>query len=266
MSEETTDIRTARIDPFAVADPKDAASKLEPHVHVMREGIVCETEKRGYETPGGVSLYEIVVDASEGFVPLWAPGKTLRWRFRESSFAHFSNPGAAKTAIEALLAEAILRWGDAAPIKFAKREDAWDFEVVVSKEPNCSPMGCTLARAFFPSGGQHQLIIFPTMFQQSAKEQVETLIHEIGHIFGLRHFFAQVREKAWKSEVFGDHDKFTIMNYGPDSYLTETDKADLKRLYELAWSGKLKEVNGTPIRFMRPHHESGLPAEAMAYA
>ena len=92
------------------------------------------------------------------------------------------------------------------------------------------------------------------MLEQTRAEQVETLVHEIGHIFGLRHFFANVSENAWPSEVFGEHKPFTIMNYGHHSVLTDDDTADLKRLYETAWSGELTEINGTPIRFVQPFH------------
>ena len=42
------------------------------------------------------------------------------------------------------------------------------------------------------------------MFAQNRKEQVDTFIHEIGHVFGLRHFFANISETAWPSEIFGD--------------------------------------------------------------
>jgi hypothetical protein len=35
----------------------------------------------------------------------------------------------------------------------------------------------------------------------------------------------------------------------------------LKRLYELAWSGQLTRINGTPIRFVKPFHDSGAAAE-----
>ena len=52
------------------------------------------------------------------------------------------------------------------------------------------------------------------------------------------------------------------MNYGPDSKLTSDDKSDLKRLYQLAWSGQLTHINGTPIRFVKPYHESGTLAES----
>jgi hypothetical protein len=47
------------------------------------------------------------------------------------------------------------------------------------------------------------------------------------------------------------------MNYGPDSRLTEADKTDLKKLYQLAWSGQLTHINGTPIKFVKPFHTIG---------
>ncbi len=108
--------------------------------------------------------------------------------------------------------------------------------------------------AFFPDAGRHELTVYPRMFQESEKERVETLEHEIGHVFGLRHFFAQISEQRWKSEIFGKHKPFSIMNYGTKSRLTATDKSDLKRLYHLVWSGTLSQINGTPIRLVRPFH------------
>ena len=47
-------------------------------------------------------------------------------------------------------------------------------------------------------------------------EQVETLVHEIGHVFGLRHIFALISETEWPAEIFGKQVKFSIMNYGGD--------------------------------------------------
>ena len=49
------------------------------------------------------------------------------------------------------------------------------------------------------------------------------------------------------------HNRFTIMNYGADSVVTEADRADLKALYEQAWSGALKQINGTLIKFFKPY-------------
>ncbi|HEU0299252.1 MAG TPA: matrixin family metalloprotease [Longimicrobium sp.] len=249
-----------RANPFELQKGEKAA-RDEKEVHVYGNGIVCDTENRGHVRPRGRSVFEIVVDASEGFIPLWARDVTLRWRFQERSMSAFARPAAAKAAIERLLGEALVAWGDAAPVRFAKRDDAWDFEIAMRRADNCDASGCVLASAFFPDAGRHQLRLYPKMFSQSKEEQLETLIHEIGHIFGLRHFFADVSEREWASEIFGTHKRFSIMNYGADSKLTAADRDDLKRLYQLAWSGKLTEINGTPIRLVKPFHTSGARPE-----
>jgi hypothetical protein len=229
---------------------EEAASRI----HLLGPGIICDTEARGYATPAGRSITEIVVDASEGFIPLWAPDVSLRWRFRESSMTNFSNPAAAKAQIRNLLGEALVAWDGAAPVAFTEDVDVWDFEVVMRTGDNCTPSGCVLASSFFPDSGRHQLTLYPKMLTQSRKEQVDTLIHEIGHVFGLRHFFAQVSETAWPSEIFGTHSKFSIMNYGELSELTADDKNDLRRLYQSVWAGSLTSINGTPIRLLKPYH------------
>lgn len=247
--------------PPQLVKSETSARKVEPEVHVFGNGFVCDTDKRGHATPSGRSPREIVVDASEGFIPLWIRNTTLRWRFREHTLKFFKKPSAAKIEIRKLLGDALLAWGDAAPVKFAERDDAWDFEIVIRSTDDCDANGCVLASAFFPDAGRHTLLMYPKMFIQSREEQVETLIHEIGHVFGLRHFFANVSETAWPSEVFGAHKPFSIMNYGSKSVLTVDDKADLKRLYRLVWMGDLTHINGTPIRLVKPFHTAGAPAE-----
>ena len=242
-------------DPFERREPDETARARAPDVHVYRTGTtkrVCRTDTRGFPQPQGRSPLEIVVDASGGFVPLWAPNSTLRYRFQRRSMAQFRNPEAAKVAIRRLMGEALVAWGDACPVRFAERNDAWDFEIVVRNADDCDLNGCVLASAFFPDQGRHELTIYPKMFQQPRQEQVETMVHEIGHAFGLRHFFALVSESAWPAHVFGTHDRFTIMNYGADSKLTDADRADLKTLYQKVWAGEINNINGTPIKLMKP--------------
>ena len=228
-------------------------SSLESLVHVMGRGIICDTDRRGHATPHGMSPTRIVLDASEGFIPLWEPDTILRWRFRERSMDYFADPEAAKAALRDLLAEALLAWGTAAPVTFKYDEDLWGFEIVMRSGDQCNAFGCVLAAAFFPDSGRHELELYPRMFTQTRNEQVDTFIHEIGHVFGLRHFFANVSETAFPSEIFGRHEKFSIMNYGAFSELTNADKEDLTLLYELVWSGELTHINGTPIRLFQPY-------------
>lgn len=227
--------------------------------HVVSKGVRCTTEGRGHATPGGRPPAEIVLDASEGFIPLWRAETILKWRFQDRSFALAADPEASRATVLELLSAALLKWGTAAPVRFTRDDDLWDFEIVLRNASDCSPRGCVLASAFFPDAGRHELVIYPTMFEQDPEEQVETLVHEIGHIFGLRHFFANISETAWPSQIFGTHDKFSIMNYGPESILTEADRTDLASLYQLAWSGHLSEINGTPVRFVRPYSAQAEP-------
>jgi len=239
-------------------------SKLEPALHVFGSRVVCTTDSRGHSRPGGAAPAELVLDASEGFIPLWAKDTTLRWRFQERSFRFVESPGSVKSAIQDLFAESLLAWGDAAPVKFVKQDDVWDFQIVMRRFDDCDDNGCVLASAFFPDGGRHELVIYPKMFELDRQEQVDTLTQEIGHIFGLRHFFANVSETAWPSQIFGTHSHFSIMNYGKDSKLTSEDKSDLKRLYQMVWGGDLTEINGTPIRLVQPYHTIGLPVGSIA--
>jgi hypothetical protein len=171
-----------------------------------------------------------------------------------ASLSVFQQPEAVASRIRELVGEAIIAWGDAAPIRFDENSDNSDFEIVVERFPDCTPQGCTLAQAFFPDAGRHQLLVFPTMFEQSRKEQVDTLTHEIGHTFGLRHFFAPDVETPWPSVIFGQHNPFSIMNYGRLSELTEVDRSDLNLLYESVWSRRLRKINGTPVKLFRPYH------------
>lgn len=249
---------------FELIDPEEACRAADSDVHVYGDSSVCQTDKRGYPTPHNRSPAEIRVDSSEGFVPLWGQGLNLRWRFNESSMRVFRRPDFAKDRVRELFGEAIGAWGNAAPIRFSERGDAVDFELTMSRFDDCDPRGCVLASAFFPDGGRHQMWMYPRMFRQSRKEAVDTFIHEIGHVYGLRHFFANVSETGSASELFGTDSKFTVMNYGPNSQLTETDKADLKRLYAEAWSGMRSDVNGTPIRFFRPYHYQLLSSSQVA--
>lgn len=248
------------------AKQSSPAPQADPHIYRpigSSHGVVCDTERRGQATPRGRSPLELVLHAPQGFIPLWDAESTLQWCFRRESLAAFADPAAAEAGIRTLFGEALLAWGDAAPVRFAEAEEGWDFEIVVRNGDNCTPNGCVLASAFFPDAGRHQLVLYPKMFTQPRPEQVETLCHEVGHIFGLRHFFANVTEKAWPVEIFGTHKAFSIMNYGHESTLTEDDKTDLKRLYAGAWSGALTHVNGTPIKLVRPFHTIGTPAEAV---
>ncbi|KAG0090768.1 hypothetical protein BGZ93_011430 [Podila epicladia] len=192
---------------------------------------------------------------TNGFIPLWAPGTVLHYRFNERSL---QQSGRNKRQILKLFNKALSQWGDAVPVMFAENRITWDFEFVVSQHDDCDRDGCVLASAFFPGGGQQRLVVYPRMLDDpNVDEQVETMAHELGHIFGLRHWFAKEEDEGsrsrWRAELFGTDNPFTIMNYDDECVLTDIDRKDLKQLYEMAWSGVLTKINTTRIVLFKPY-------------
>jgi len=240
--------------PFRPALHRKPQGEDENKVHILKKGFVCETEPRGFIRPKGKSTTKIVVDASAGFVPLWAKNTTLHWHFNENSMRYFEDRVAAKQEIRKLISDTLTAWGTASPVKFKENNNTWDFEIVMRQGDDCVEGGCVLAMAFFPDAGRHKLYLYPFLFEQKRSEQVETLAHEFGHIFGLRHYFALLQEKDSPAEIFGRHNKFTIMNYDNLSQLTTRDRSDLSKLYKLVWSGKLTVINGKPIKLFKAFH------------
>ena len=233
-------------------------------LHIYRKKVICLTDSKGHENPEAKSMAELIVDSSKGFIPLWDRGVTLNWRFSKDFATYFNDGSRAKLEFKKLLGESISAWKDACPIKFSENNDAWDFEISIAADI-CNQNGCVLASAFFPDTGQNKLVIYPKLFQQNRPEQLETLQHELGHIFGLRHFFAQIQETRWRSEIFGNQNPFTIMNYGNESRLTDDDVADLKKLYEMVWSGQLREINSTKIKLFRSFQSAPANSPNTAY-
>lgn len=236
--------------PFALRSDDEQVEATETLVHLIAPRIRCRTDTRAEKR----SPTRIVVDATEGFIPLWAENQYLKWRFNEASLRRLQNPEAVKTTVRALFEQAVTAWDFAVPIRFTEGRDNPDFEIRVEAQEDCTPAGCVLASAFFPDAGRHTLNIYPTMFEQSPQEQMETMAHELGHVFGLRHFFAPEAETPWPSVIFGDHEPFTIMNYGSKSTITDTDRQDLHTFYQSVWTGQLTAVNGTPIQLVKPYH------------
>ncbi len=252
---ESDSLFDIKIDAFELEleDAETIANIDRQERHIYHGGAICETDSIGYATPDGKDIQELVLHAGHGFIPLWKKGVTLNWRFDEISLRKYKKSEDVKLYTRKLLSKGVSAWKGAAPIKFNEAQSPYDFEVVIRAADSCSDAGCTLARAFFPGRGQNKLILFPRLFKKPKEEQVQVMAHELGHIFGLRHFFAKDLEQHSDSEIFGKHNKFSIMNYGKESVLTDQDTKDLRRLYSLVWSGKLSDINGTGIRTFWPY-------------
>ena len=153
-------------------------------LHLIADGFVCNTEGRGHATPGGRPPTELVVDASEGFIPLWHAGSILKWRFQERSFALAADPNASQAIVIDLMSEALLRWGSAAPVKFTRDTDLWDFEVVLRNALDVKLCESNAGRTDPATGEPHSSdwLVDPSVLLERALDGVHRLRHRAAHL------------------------------------------------------------------------------------
>jgi hypothetical protein len=94
-------------DPFRRTDEDEDPGE---HAHAAARRFKCATDSQPQ-----LSL-EAVLDATEGFIPLWAQGTVLRWRFNPETLAKFEYPDAVRKEVRQLMTAGVDAWGSAAPI------------------------------------------------------------------------------------------------------------------------------------------------------
>lgn len=207
---------------------------------ITQSDIVQDDKKTSKTSPSG--HYMLVVDTGNNKIPLWAPNQTLTWKYSYDS----SDDKSRIEEFEAALKRAIAGWGSSAPVKLEGPKsvnDHTDFVVILYDEVNEIENGrFVLGQAFFPNTKTKRFHIWATP-EELKDELVVTIEHELGHVFGLRHYFGISEEVA--PGVVGEvayykhdpNDERSIMNYGEaGSSITSKDKSDLKSLYNLVWT------------------------------
>ncbi|KAK6344826.1 hypothetical protein TWF718_006779 [Orbilia javanica] len=133
---------------------------------------------------------------------------------------------------------------------------------IVVGAPTCTAQdkkGSVLASSFFPDRKAHKRVlrVYPEAFKYSEDCLVGLFGHESGHILGLRHEFAKVKESYSACVVYGGDDKNSIMNYYDDLSklkVSEDDKKNLRELYDYIYSRDppFDEYGGFRIQLINP--------------
>ncbi|KAK0619711.1 hypothetical protein B0T14DRAFT_496386 [Immersiella caudata] len=111
----------------------------------------------------------------------------------------------------------------------------------------------TLARAFFPNEVKDVLIFNNSLTDPYWRKLLKnTILHELGHVIGLRHEFANDQKAGapagQKREQFahqiGGDNRHSVMSYDDDVVINELDKKDVLEFYKME-NGHL--INKVPI-------------------
>ncbi|MDE3744433.1 hypothetical protein [Methylobacterium radiotolerans] len=106
-----TKLEVKNSDPFELHDEDQIRELKNPHVHKLRKGFRCITDRADQESPNGFHAEKLVVNAAEDFIPVRYRDVILRWQFAEGTLKPFKNPSAAGSMIETLIDKALLAWG-----------------------------------------------------------------------------------------------------------------------------------------------------------
>lgn len=113
-----------------------------------------------------------------------------------------------------------------------------------------------MASAFFPNSVEDVLIYDKSLTDPFWKKYLmNTLLHEIGHIIGLRHEFAldvgddgKTKEDI-PAQRFGSKNEHSVMSYDAINIIQDTDIKDVKAFYELK---NRVLLNGVPVTDYTP--------------
>ncbi|KAI1392587.1 uncharacterized protein F4822DRAFT_441479 [Hypoxylon trugodes] len=224
------------------------ASTREPRTPSYR----CATQSRSIS-----SVFVNVRD--QGCIHRWAPGSIITYNV---NYRSFFTPSDATHAIKCI-EEAAKLWNERLKPKAVQFQRVPDdkpavFQVMFER---WSPgKQSELARAFFPGDVPEEqfLKVYSPSFNKEEGNYdylANVFCHELGHVLGLRHEFAQAspEEKQEPSLLLGERNRLSIMNYHDHPRMMQIQESDgdgVRRLYE----ARGNDFNGHRIIDETPRH------------
>ena len=160
-----------------------------------------------------------------GKIPRWKKGQTVNWAVLSQGFPSFNH--AIFSAYK--FNEAAIQWnGLNVGVQFKwvnKLEDAC-FVLAYGGD-----LGSVLAKAFFPNPADLSTVyVYQRAFDDNyAPYQTNIFVHELGHVLGLRHEFAESEGGAVQ---FGPANPLSVMSYTFPPNIRDSDETWTKKFYD----------------------------------
>ncbi|KAL6794416.1 hypothetical protein J3E68DRAFT_406744 [Trichoderma sp. SZMC 28012] len=192
-------------------------------LHTFVAKYRCATEAYG--------CTEVRVGKGE-YIPRWRKGSELTYTINEDSFPTLAEA----VQVKAAMPTAISMWKSIGPRFKYLEVDNNDSATFVITYCRHGPRNI-YASSFFPDQSPGELLVY-NLALSNAIHLPNILAHEVGHILGLRHEFADEYHREGKilpCVLLGEKNPRSIMNYYEDPgqlQVSEQDLRGLKELYE----------------------------------
>lgn len=198
------------------------------------------------------TLDQLFLGVVKGSIVLWETGATINWVARMDGFPNRQMAMDAATATY----KAAARWneslGGRVRFQYVTTFDDACFQVAYGGD-----RGGVLASAFFPDQYENSLnsvLAYKGMFSRGQKPlMVSTMLHELGHVLGLRHEHSHAGIPGWippedqangaESIVWGVRNPRSVMAYYQGQEIQESDTKAICEAYDELVDGKV--ISGT---------------------
>jgi len=212
-----------------------------------------ETSSRPYEccTQEHDGLAAIYLGIERGRLHLWENGSVINWTCRKDGWPVRSENGGLQVLIAAW--HATQAWNKVLEgrVKFKYVSKLCDAAFEVRYERGGRKR--LLASSFFPTEHKRDLNFVKVYHSSFDKRKYgsryplyNTMLHELGHILGLRHEFAHEKQNEMKAEsiLFGISNPKSVMAYYPGQDIQTSDIHYVRKAYDELSHGKIVSALG----------------------
>ncbi|KAK5995107.1 hypothetical protein PT974_03501 [Cladobotryum mycophilum] len=174
----------------------------------------------------------------KGECPRWIPGSVITWAIGQDWQDDADDEANRLHSVEQFK-NAAERWNSANIHVTFKQVDSPDDATFVVVRGGRHPRSA--AEAFFPNSNKdNAVVIYDVCFIPLYRDKMwQILLHELGHVLGLRHEFALIDEEGDDATQFGVKNAYSVMSYPrpvnqkklPE--LRDTDIEHTRKYYEL---------------------------------